>query len=192
MMRIWVNVDNECSAPSQEEVGKGCCRISLQNLLLRFQCHGQLYKGIHKILMQRFELKSPCEITVLSQPNNALCNVFWARMVFSAQREDLGCKHQPQLLFQICMRKPLGSVPHLKDQGTKPSLILQEVCERIFQSFFHFCIPMTKLQMASTLFLLCRLFSQLIDETQNPAGCIKLEFRTDFSSILLCMSLHLS
>lgn len=76
-------MDNECSAPIEEEIEKGCCGISLQNLLFRLQCHGQLCKGIHKILTQRLELKSPCEITVLSQQNNPVC-ICWAPTVFRA------------------------------------------------------------------------------------------------------------
>lgn len=114
-MRSWVEVDN---APIEEEVGRACCSISLQILLLKLQCRGQLCKGIHKILTQRLELKSPCEITDLSQQNNPLCNCFWALMVFSAMTGDLGCKHQPQLLFQICMRNPLGLSPTPQGLGS--------------------------------------------------------------------------
>lgn len=113
-MRNWEKVENGCSAPIEEEVGRACCRISLQNLLLNVQYHGQLCKGIHKILMQRFELKCPCEITVLRQQNNPP----WALMVFRAKTGDLGWKHQPQLLFQICMRRPLRLSPMPQGLGS--------------------------------------------------------------------------
>lgn len=115
LMRSWEKVDNGCRAPIEEELGRAYCRISLKNLLLKLQCHGQLCKGIHIILMQRLGLKFPYEITVLSQPNNPLCYCFWALMVFRAKTGTWDVSTSLSCYFKSAWGSLWGWVPHLKD-----------------------------------------------------------------------------
>lgn len=57
---------------------------------------------------------------------------------------------------------------------------------KIFRAFSIFSIPMMKPHTTSTLFLFCRLFSRLADETQNTTGESKLSSEQIFFCSTLC------